>query len=134
MRPLLLQYDGTQEILVEPVIHRNCSAGGGPEYRWRVLDEDGHEALLTNYHAFFSPTLVIHPFYDNHWTRLLTPSVGNASDVRPSALDPLSASSNSPFAVLADGTYTAELTVAEKGTIVSASANASFSVVAIRLK
>ncbi|XP_063588724.1 LOW QUALITY PROTEIN: uncharacterized protein LOC134765858 [Penaeus indicus] len=125
----ILKYDGTQEILLEPEIHRNCSAGGGPEYRWRVLDEGGHEALFTNYHAFFSPTLVIHPFYDSHWTKLLAPSVEKASD-----LVSLQAHSLSPFAVLADGTYTAELTIAENDTIVSASVNTTFSVVAIRLK
>lgn len=116
---------------MEPEIHRNCSAGGGPEYRWRVLDEDGNEALFPNY---FSPTLVIHPFYDNHWTRLLAPSDEKASDSRASDLVPLQVRSLSPFTVLADGTYTAELTISETDTIVSASANASFSVVAIRLK
>lgn len=51
---IYFQYDGGQEVQLEPDIHRFCDSGAGPHYQWSVYGEQNE--LLT---TMTSPTLIL---------------------------------------------------------------------------
>ncbi|KAG7157720.1 putative PKD/REJ-like domain-containing protein, partial [Homarus americanus] len=118
------QFDGTRDILVEPELLRRCSTGTGPEYRWRIWNEDGKEVLISSSQPILnSPTLLLHPIYDLSFWKIH--EGGQDANISSEFL---------PESVLQDGVYTAQLTIKERDTIVEASFNTTFGLVAIRLK
>ncbi|XP_045139440.1 uncharacterized protein LOC123520860 isoform X2 [Portunus trituberculatus] len=131
------EFDGTQEILVEPSLLRNCPLGSGPEYRWTIWNKDGQEVPLSST-RLDTPSLLVHPVYDHDWPDWLRTDI--AKRILGLAVSlPQEEEQGLMMGVLAprsleDGEYTTQLTVKERGTIVQASYNTTFSVVATRLR
>lgn len=130
------QFDGTQEILVEPELLRNCPTGTGPEYHWTIWNQNGQKVLFTNT-RLDAPSLLIHPVYDHPW-----PSWTHSETCRkvfgmvlrvPNGEQAVAMGALVPHTLKA-GEYLTQLTVKERDTIVEASVNTSFSVVSSRLR
>lgn len=121
---------------MEPSLLRNCPLGSGPEYRWTIWDKNGQEVPLSST-RLDTPSLLVHPVYDHNWPNWLRTdkakkTLGLVFSL-PQEEERLMMGVIAPRS-LEDGEYTTQLTVKERGTIVQASYNTTFSVVATRLR